>query len=122
MTVELGTLDEERLARAGEESEYSREAGWTGLVVEELTPEKARELGYEGAEGVLVVQVVENSPADREGMVPGMLILEVEGHPVRTPEEFQRAVEEAGDSVLIKWRLRDRTLDRYGITVLNKRG
>src|SRR5919109_3112270 len=55
-----------------------------------LPPRLARKLGREG--GIEVVQVVEGSPADRAGMRPEDLIVEVDGTPVERMDELQRVV------------------------------
>jgi S1-C subfamily serine protease len=55
-----------------------------------LPPRLARELGREG--GIEVVQVVEGGPADRAGMRPEDLIVEVDGTPVERMDELQRVV------------------------------
>jgi serine protease Do len=55
-----------------------------------LPPRLARRLGRAG--GVEVVQVVEGGPADRAGMRPEDLIVEVDGRPVEGMDELQRIV------------------------------
>ncbi|QEG34600.1 Do family serine endopeptidase [Bythopirellula goksoeyrii] len=48
-----------------------------GLAVQELTPEIATQLGLEGIEGVLIADVRDGSPAQREGLEPGNVITHV---------------------------------------------
>jgi len=48
-----------------------------GMRVQNLTPELAEELGYEGERGVLVVEVEPGQPADEAGIRRGDLILSV---------------------------------------------
>jgi serine protease Do len=55
-----------------------------------LPPRLARKLGR--AAGVEVVEVVEGGPADRAGMRPEDLIVEVDGTPVERMDELQRVV------------------------------
>jgi len=55
-----------------------------------LPPRLARSLGREG--GIEVVQVVEGGPADRAGMRPEDLIVEVDGTPVERMDELQSIV------------------------------
>jgi serine protease Do len=55
-----------------------------------LPPRLARKLGRAG--GVEVVQVVEGGPADRAGMRPEDLIVEVDGTPIEGMDELQRVV------------------------------
>ena len=55
-----------------------------------LPPRLARRLGRAG--GVEVVQVVEGGPADRAGMRPEDLIVEIDGTPIEGMDELQRVV------------------------------
>jgi serine protease Do len=55
-----------------------------------LPPRLARKLGRAG--GVEVVQVVEGGPADRAGMRPEDLIVELDGTPIEGMDELQRVV------------------------------
>ena len=55
-----------------------------------LPPRLARRLGR--AAGVEVVQVVEGGPADRAGMRPEDLIVELDGRPIEGMDELQRVV------------------------------
>jgi serine protease Do len=55
-----------------------------------LPPRLARKLGR--AAGVEVVQVVEGGPADRAGMRPEDLIVELDGTPIEGMDELQRVV------------------------------
>jgi serine protease Do len=55
-----------------------------------LPPRLARKLGR--AAGVEIVQVVEGGPADRAGMRPEDLIVELDGTPIEGMDELQRVV------------------------------
>jgi S1-C subfamily serine protease len=67
-----------------------------------LPPRLARRLGRRG--GVEVVQVVEGGPADRAGLRPEDLIVELDGNPIEGMDELQRVVvsEVIGRSVRAK--------------------
>jgi serine protease Do len=75
--------DEDALARGGGESEGEEEKDKPkkdeklGVRVAPLTPELARELRVQGDQGVVVVGVTEEGPADKAGIRRGDLILEV---------------------------------------------
>jgi serine protease Do len=69
-----------------------------GLVVGQLTPEIARDLGMSSMQGVVVTNVVEGSPADDEGMRRGDVILEVNQEQVTTTPDYQAAVQRADDA------------------------
>ena len=58
-----------------------------------MTEELANQLGYEGESGIVVTQVEPGSPAAREGIRRGMLILEVNQKPVDNLGDFAKALE-----------------------------
>jgi len=66
-----------------------------GLSVTDVTPEVAKKLGLPpGLAGALVTEVVPGGPAAEAGLRPGDVIQEVNRKPVRSAEEFARAVEQ----------------------------
>lgn len=56
--------------------------GYLGVTIGELGPEVAREIGLKDANGVVIAGVVRNGPADRAGIRPKDILLEVDNHPV----------------------------------------
>ncbi len=63
-----------------------------GLEIQNLTPDIARQLGYENAHGVIISNVEAGSPAEEAGLQRGDLIKEVDHSEVTTVEEFDKAV------------------------------
>ena len=49
-----------------------------GMVIEELTVETAKQLGIEPEIGIVIVAVKTGSPAEKSGLLPGMIVQEVE--------------------------------------------
>ena len=66
--------------------------GWLGVSIQPLTPELARSFGSKDAKGVLINEVMPDSPAARAGLKPGDILLEFEGRPMEGPSDLQRAV------------------------------
>jgi serine protease Do len=64
-----------------------------GLLVEEVTPPVARQLGLSSTTGVVVTAVEEGSLAESAGISMGDQILEVNRKPVPDLEAYQRLVE-----------------------------
>jgi Do/DeqQ family serine protease len=57
--------------------------GWIGVEVQDLTPELAESFGIQSGQGALIAGVMRGGPADRAGIKPGDVLLEVGGQPVR---------------------------------------
>ncbi len=74
---------------------------WIGIYMQELTPELAEK--FEVEKGVLVADVVSDSPAEKAGIKPGDVIQEVNGQPVETPLDLKEAVlkTEIGEKIKI---------------------
>ena len=90
----LGALEpsRERASRGDQESE-DPEFGPTGMTVEPLTPQVARELGLSGRkEGVVVRDVDPDGAAASSGLQPGDVITQVNGEPVKTPSQLKAAL------------------------------
>ncbi|MCX7934757.1 MAG: PDZ domain-containing protein, partial [Planctomycetota bacterium] len=66
------------------------------IEVGEITPEIARNLNLKDQRGVVVTSVEDASPAERAGIEPGAVILEVNQKEVKNIAEFQQAMSEAG--------------------------
>jgi len=80
--------------------------GWLGVALQPLTPELARSFNAKD-KGVLVADVVPDSPASKAGLKPGDVLLEFDGKKTEEPADSQRAVGLAspGTSAKVKlWR------------------
>jgi serine protease Do len=66
--------------------------GWLGVSIQPLTPELARGFGLKEAKGVLISDVVQDSPADRAGIAAGDIVTEFDKKKVETPQDLQKAV------------------------------
>jgi serine protease Do len=89
--------------------------GWLGVSIQQLTPELAKSFGAKDTKGVLVSDVVGDSPAAKSGLQPGDILLEFDGKKVDGPADLQRAVGLKTPGVTAKakvWRDRsEKTLD-----------
>ncbi len=81
--------------------------GWLGVSIQPLTPELARSFGAKDAKGILVSDVVPDSPAAKAGLKTGDILLELDGKKMEAPGDLQRAVGLANpgrDAKLKVWR------------------
>lgn len=60
---------------------------WVGIEITDLDQETAKYLGFSGENGVLVVGVQPNSPAERAGIASGDVILEINGQAMTSADE-----------------------------------
>jgi len=59
--------------------------GWIGVEVQEITPPMAESFKLSSTRGALIAGVLRSGPADKAGIKPGDILLEVEGKPVADP-------------------------------------
>jgi len=81
--------------------------GWLGVSIQPLTPELAKSFGLKEPKGVLIADVVKDSPADKAGLVSGDVLMEFDGKKVDAPQDLQKvvAVTAPGKGVPIRvWR------------------
>jgi len=72
--------------------------GYLGVSVEEVTPDKARELKMPAAYGVAVIGVGENTPAAKAGLKKGDVIVQYNDQRVEGTAVFRRLVRETPPS------------------------
>jgi len=95
--VTLATMPEEQVAQKPSEEPENK----LGIVVTDLTPEKAKELGYQGLKGALVVFVSPESPLYGH-LLPEDLILQVNQYNIRSVNDFNRAVAKLRSGQLVR--------------------
>jgi Do/DeqQ family serine protease len=70
--------------------------GWIGITrVSDLNEETSAALGVRGAQGVVVMEIVRSSPADRSGVLPGDVIVAVDGRPVEDAGQLRNELARA---------------------------
>ncbi len=67
---------------------------WTGVVITNMNRRKAKALGLVTAAGALILTVNEKSPSQKAGLIPGDVIVEVNGFTVRSADEVVEAFRE----------------------------
>ena len=63
-----------------------------GIRVQDLTPALAEQLGIKADHGVVIADVRAGSPAELAHLATGMVITEVNRRPVKTVEDFRKAL------------------------------
>ncbi len=77
---------------------------WVGVTMSPITEEVVKRWELPLKEGVIVQQVMDNSPAKRAGLFARDIILQVDGKEAKKPDEVQRQVRthKPGDSVIFE--------------------
>ncbi len=68
------------------------ERGWIGVTIQPVTAEIAESLGLDEAAGALVSEAMADGPSREAGIVPGDVILSVDGKKVASPRELARMI------------------------------
>ena len=66
--------------------------GWLGVSIQELTPELATQFGIGETKGVLVSDIMDDSPAKKAGFERADVIVEFDGKPMDSPTHLRNAV------------------------------
>jgi len=95
--------------------------GWMGFGVAPLGEAKRDELGYDGEGGVLVSRVESGGPAQRAGLVPGDILLAVDGAEIRRSRDFVRAARIRAPGERMELRVFREGRERVVVLVLEER-
>jgi Do/DeqQ family serine protease len=87
--------------------------GWIGVEVQEITPPVAESFRLHSTRGALIAGVLRGGPADKAGMKPGDVLIEVEGRPVADPTSMLNLVAALapGDTARMKLKRAGKDLD-----------
>jgi serine protease Do len=99
----LGVISGERLNKIIESppTKGSTDRGWLGISLQALTKDIAGFWDIDAAGGIIVNEVINNSPADKAGIEMGDIITEINGQPIEIDREdkiaiFQRSIADLG--------------------------
>lgn len=65
---------------------------YTGLTVDFLNNDYKRVYRTQRDEGIIVTQVMRNSPAEKAGLEPGDILVEIDGTPIHTRDDLDVAI------------------------------
>src|SRR5712692_9786040 len=74
--------------------DFGGEGGYLGVYLEEVTPERNKELGLREERGAIVMKVVAGSPAEKSGLKENDVIVSFNGRRVDSVRELQRLLSE----------------------------
>jgi Do/DeqQ family serine protease len=85
--------------------------GWIGVEVQEITPPVAESFKLGSTRGALIAGVLRGGPADKAGVKPGDVLLEVDGKPVADPAAMLNLVAALAPGASAKMKLKRRGED-----------
>jgi serine protease Do len=92
--------------------------GMIGVSVGAVPRENFEELGLKERKGALVISVSSGGPADKAGLQPGDIILEVNGKPIASRDELVRLVVSLKPTTTVPVRvMRDKTEKTVNVTI-----
>ncbi len=101
MTVRIGEQPDE--AKVAKVEKAEADTALSGLAVEDLDQETAKELGLHGKGGVVVTRVAPDSGAEKAGLMPGDVIREINRRLIKSVKDFEKVSSDVkkGGNVLI---------------------
>lgn len=66
--------------------------GWLGVQIQSLTSELAKQFGLSDENGALIVEVMDDSPASKAGLMRGDVIIEFDGKKIDNPTQLKNIV------------------------------
>jgi serine protease Do len=66
--------------------------GWLGVYIQDIDLNLAKSLGLAKAQGALIAQVEDNSPAQRAGIKPGDVVIALNGEPIEDASDLPHKV------------------------------
>jgi serine protease Do len=85
--INMAKFVEEQLIKHGKITR-----GYLGLLAQDVTPEMAEPMGLKSAQGVIVAEIVKDSPADKAGLKVNDVIVELNGQKIANYNDFRADV------------------------------
>jgi serine protease Do len=75
--------------------------GWLGVTMRLVTPDEAEPVGFDG-QGVLILEVNRDGPADRAGLRADDIITAIDGKPVDNSSELQNLIARSNPGTVVQ--------------------
>ncbi|HUF91716.1 MAG TPA: DegQ family serine endoprotease [Candidatus Limnocylindria bacterium] len=76
--------------------------GWLGVAIQDVTDELSSSFGVREREGVLVADVIKGGPAEKAGVRPGDVVVDLDGTKIREVPDLQRRVANVAPGETVK--------------------
>lgn len=101
--VGAGTEKGDVLFGLAQKEDRSAVKRWIGVACEGVPDALRAHLDLSEGQGLLVMQVVSGSPAEKAGLVVHDVLLEVNGKAIKSIDDLVKAVDESDDGIELKW-------------------
>ncbi len=92
--------------------------GWLGVSIQPITSELARQFNLKEENGALVGDVIENSPAEKAGIMRGDVIIEFNGEKVEEPYNLRNTVASTPPGEILKLKVvRNGRVELQNVTI-----
>ncbi|XOF33174.1 MAG: DegQ family serine endoprotease [Candidatus Electrothrix sp. YB6] len=92
--------------------------GWLGLAIQDMNEDLAHSFGVNRAEGILVSEVTEGSPAEKAGIKQGDILVELDGRKLIDVDDLRNRVALTAPGSTIKLRIiRDGKRDDINVVI-----
>jgi Do/DeqQ family serine protease len=95
--------------------------GWIGVEVQEISPELADSFRLPSTSGAIIAGVMRGSPADKAGIAPGDVLLEVAGKPIKDAQAMLELIAALPPGQAAKFKIRREGKDVELAGVIGKR-
>jgi serine protease Do len=102
LEVQIGERPEDLEAQEEGEEGYVKAGTWRGLEVEDITAQANRRFRTEEKNGVVVVGIEPESPADNAGIIAGDVILEINKKAVKNKADYEKITKELKGDALVR--------------------
>ena len=103
LDVLIGTRpDQEQETQEVKEKQPKEIVGFRGLAVEDLTPENLNQFRLKDSQGVVVVDIEEDSIAQRSNFEVGDVIIKIESSKINNISDFIEATSKIKQTCLVK--------------------
>jgi serine protease Do len=76
--------------------------GWLGVMIQDITPQLAESFGLKSAKGVLISDVVEDSPAEKAGLKQGDVIIRFNAKEIENAHKLSQVVAATAPDTQVK--------------------
>ena len=91
----------------------NNQAKWRGMKVSEITDDMKRNLQIGEDKGVIVIEVVPDSPAEEASIIPGMIIKSIGRHRIQSIDDYREVIQSISKNKSVAVLIRLKSINRW---------